>query len=404
MIEIRPPRPAELDAMLVLMCEAFSLPFEPARELFYHDPYFDEERKRVLVEDGDVVSCMTVIDAPMTIGAAVVRVAGVTGVATQEKRRGRGHARQLLRETLAELAADGYGVAGLVPFSVEYYRRLGWEVCLRYLRATFPSALLPTFADTAHVRLLRDSDWSQLASLYDTVLPAHPGWCLRDEKRWRYLLDHVRSGIVLEKDGQIEGYAFFEIRSQDGRAVLRLQELVCATDRGCRGVLSALAAAGEFDEVEYLTDARGLRESGLSDLLVSDGATGRLHIEVQPGVMFRLVNFENALRQLRPNLGRLVEPVVLAARDPYNGEVKSSSVLLKQGADGIDVIPVNAPVAGRNAIVGDVRAWVQVLTGFRSLEDAIADSALYASSDRAVAAVSPCFLRRPLHLPVTDHF
>ena len=48
MLEIRSPRPDELDPMLALMCGAFGLPFNPAREVFYKDPYFDVNRKRVL--------------------------------------------------------------------------------------------------------------------------------------------------------------------------------------------------------------------------------------------------------------------------------------------------------------------------------------------------------------------
>src|SRR5260221_14358679 len=96
MIDIRAARSDELDAMLALMCEAFNLPFASAREIFYKDPYFNIEKKRALLVDGKLTSCLTIADAPLWIGRAMVPVGGIAGVATEQSQRNKGYAGRLL--------------------------------------------------------------------------------------------------------------------------------------------------------------------------------------------------------------------------------------------------------------------------------------------------------------------
>src|SRR6185436_7388695 len=110
MTEIRAPRTEELDDMLAVMCEAFRLPFASARSPFYHDPYFDPENKRVLVEDGVVVSCLTIVPRTMWIGDAAVRVAGIADVGTLQSHRGQGRATKLLTDTIGLLRDRGFGL------------------------------------------------------------------------------------------------------------------------------------------------------------------------------------------------------------------------------------------------------------------------------------------------------
>src|ERR1051325_7921347 len=108
MIEIRAARSDELEVMLAVMCESFGLPFNPARDIFLHDPYFDIDKKRVLVLDGDIISCLTIVDTTLWIGNAPVRVAGIANVATRQSHRGQGYASQLLRGIIPALHERGY--------------------------------------------------------------------------------------------------------------------------------------------------------------------------------------------------------------------------------------------------------------------------------------------------------
>src|SRR5205814_7177509 len=98
MTEIRAPRTDELDDLLALMCEAFRLPYSSARGPFYQDPFFDLQNKRVLVEEGVVASCLTLVPRTIWIGKAAVSVAGVADLSTLQSHRGRGLATELLKD------------------------------------------------------------------------------------------------------------------------------------------------------------------------------------------------------------------------------------------------------------------------------------------------------------------
>src|SRR5437660_10709598 len=109
----------ELDSMLALMCAAFSLPFAPAREVFYADPYFDIPNKRVLRVGGRIVSCLTVVETVCRLGAGTACIGGIAGVATRETERRRGYAGRLLTETLHLFQERGYALSALFPFSYD---------------------------------------------------------------------------------------------------------------------------------------------------------------------------------------------------------------------------------------------------------------------------------------------
>src|SRR5258708_31574101 len=127
MPEIRTPEPHEMEAVLAILCEAFQLPFASARKLFYKDPYFQASNKRVLVEDGVVASCLSIVPVKMWIGKALVDVAGIANVATLQSHRGRGFAKSLLVDTVSLLRKRDFSLAALLPYSYDFYRRIGWE-------------------------------------------------------------------------------------------------------------------------------------------------------------------------------------------------------------------------------------------------------------------------------------
>src|SRR5437660_6973410 len=152
MIEIRSPQPDELDVLLAVMCEAFGLPFAPARDVFYRDPYYDVQNKRVLVEDGVPISCLTIVDSQMWIGKAIVRVAGIANVATRQSHQGKGYATRLLAATIPTLRERGFGFSALLLYSYGFYRRLGWELAGTQYKLTARPSALPFYREARYVR------------------------------------------------------------------------------------------------------------------------------------------------------------------------------------------------------------------------------------------------------------
>src|SRR5207245_2826202 len=82
--DARVPPPEVLSGELPLLVEGCGLTPDPAPGLVYRDPYFDVENKRVLVENGDIVSCLTIVPSETWIGVARVGVAGIASVGTRQ--------------------------------------------------------------------------------------------------------------------------------------------------------------------------------------------------------------------------------------------------------------------------------------------------------------------------------
>src|ERR1043166_1319981 len=144
-VEIGTVKESELDSLLRLMCEAFSLPYVEARKIFYADPYFDLNNKLVLRVADRIVSCLTLVETSCWIGDGVVSLAGIAGVATLPSERRKGYASRLLTATVSILRERGYALTALFPSVYDFYQKLGWELIGQGNRLTVSPNRLPFF-------------------------------------------------------------------------------------------------------------------------------------------------------------------------------------------------------------------------------------------------------------------
>lgn len=177
MIDIRPIRGEEAETFLGLLCTVFELDFERARTIFFSEPFFDLNRKWALFENGRMVSILTT--TPLSFGWG--RAIGISGVATLEDARGRGHAGRLLSAVLDRAETAGEGVALLFATDLRLYERLGFEPIDEVVRGTLPP-------DPAAVPELSEPPlaFDETRRAYDDWSRASPDRLRRDARRWRY--------------------------------------------------------------------------------------------------------------------------------------------------------------------------------------------------------------------------
>ncbi len=389
MYEARAARSEDIDGLVGLLCEAFDLPFEPAREIVLGDPYFDLTRKRVLADSaGCVVACLTVTDQVMWIGRARVPVAGIAGVTTRLDVRGQGLAGALLRDTLAFLRGEGYGLTALLAPDPRCYRRLGWEHAGLHAHLIAPARHLPRRGEPRRVRLATPADIPAMSALYDAASREVTGSCIRDARRWDYLwrLQHDRFVACFD---EVEGYALCEQREQEA-GDLTVAEIVAATERARAALVSQLAGMARGGKVHYTGARRVAEDSGLAVRCAT--------IVEEPGPMFRVVDLARALHDLRDNVagwtGRLVCRMV-------DGDAAQAAVIRGDGND-VTVSPSDpdAPVD----LDGAVAAWSALLPGGIGLEEAIGSGAIACGNPDAARAAAPLFPPRNLAVPVPDYF
>ncbi len=91
----------------------------------------DEEDWRVWLEvDGQMVSCLTIVERRAEVAGMPVRLGGIGGVATLPAQQRQGYARQVL-DAAAEFLRDSlrvdFGMLVCSPHLVAYYARAGWQ-------------------------------------------------------------------------------------------------------------------------------------------------------------------------------------------------------------------------------------------------------------------------------------
>lgn len=416
-VDIGAVRPDELESLLELLCEAFELPMEPARDIFYKDPYLNLNNKRVLRVNGRIVSCLTVIDRTVWIDGTFQRVGGIAGVATHQTERGKGYAGRLLRDTLDFLHAEGYVLSALIPYSSHFYRRLGWELCGTACRFVTSPTFLPTGIEGRHVRPARQDDLAEMSVLYDEKWLRWTFHAQRDTKRWDYIWTHVKQCYVYqEPNAPISGYVLSDLRAnaplfegENPAPTLRVLELVVADEKAQRGLITHLATQIHAREIEVCEVVWAARAWSMLNLMgVGVGAEILANIEIVPMLMVRIIHFKKMLEWAvhffpynEPGYSRGVRCVM---HDLVRFATPEQWTMMFEEIGPV-VRPTQAEDSQLPCLSGDARAWAQVLTGFRTGAEALSQGLLQLSGELSDNQLGCLFGNSCApFLPLPDHF
>jgi predicted acetyltransferase len=182
-------------------------------------------------------------------GAVTLPAAGVTWVAVLPSHRRRGVLTSLMRRQLADIRERGEPVAVLWASEATIYSRYGygramWHADLTLYRGEGAMARQVPIDGSLRLRIVDPAAvMSELAKVYEAVLPSRPGFIARNEAWWRSaVFDPAddRQGasplhcLLAEDDGGPRGYALYSgVNSWDAETslpdgVVTVRELVCA--------------------------------------------------------------------------------------------------------------------------------------------------------------------------------
>ncbi len=169
MIECRPIVRAEAPAYLRLLCRVFELDYIRAEQIFFHEPFFDLNRKWALFDDGIIRCVLTTVPLHFGIGDAI----GIAGVATAHDHRRRG-----LGQRLVEAALVGEERVLLFAKAEGLYRRSGLSVIDHVIRARFED--VPIDADAEVLT------FEEIQQVYNAWEVGSPFRLQRDATRWEF--------------------------------------------------------------------------------------------------------------------------------------------------------------------------------------------------------------------------
>jgi len=309
--------PDEFEAFCAVPVQAFNDNESPA-EVNEHERIVFEFDRSLAALDGDaIVGTTAAYSFQLTVPGGITAAGGVTFVSVLPSHRRRGILSAMMRHQLADIAARGEAIAALYASEAGIYGRYGYGSASGQLRLTIrrgDGALRPATAGPGpghgpvQLRGAEPSELrTELAKVYDSVVPRRPGMIARDERWWQAILDDpefVRRGMSPQKcllagdASGPRGYALYRTRpdwDEDGLPYggLSVRELV-ATDAAATAALWADLLTRDLIG-EVVARNRPV-DDPLLDLL-ADRRRARAYLT--DGLWIRLIDVGAALRQRR---------------------------------------------------------------------------------------------------------
>lgn len=293
-MEIRLIRPEEYARAEELFALAFSIPLkreegsEPDRWLHW----------AAFGDDGEMMSTITVPAYRMWFDGQSVLMGGIGGVSTLPQHRRQGGIRGCFRALLPELYRRGYDFSYLYPFSTAFYRKFGYECCVRKqlvtldLRSAGLGELTGTYrlaepgrdlsADVCAV----DDSWHRAYNM--SVLHT------REDYSWVAKLDPAAGDpyLYVWYDGGVPS-AYVRFRPEGD--TLRCDRFHFTSPRGFRALLGLLKTMSSDCHQAQLP----LPESKALGYLLPEWSLGAVRWQLHCGGMVRVIRVRETLKKAK---------------------------------------------------------------------------------------------------------
>lgn len=304
----RPIFEAEIPIVADLQARAFRFPPERYLEAYDGSGRVDWRALRLFEnEQGQPAAALNVFGRPVSLNGGEVDAGLVASVAVPPDVRRRGYARQLMLGLLAELHGQQTPISLLFPFSVAFYRSLGYGLANFNWHLELPPRLLPDYPERMAVRRAGPDDEPAVRACYERArrLPQNNGWLARGDWEWRRRVakPEYEKVVYPAGGGEVEGYLVYTLTVEADSVLAKVVEWVWTANAAWRGLAGFLAALGDQARVVAYNAPQG------SPLLLS---LPEPYDRSQPAAEFV---FFPAARLVNGFMLRVVHlPVALAAR------------------------------------------------------------------------------------------
>lgn len=299
--------------------ELFALCFETPYSNCPIDPDNDtDDHWAAYTDDGEMMSNFCVPAFDIHFDGNRCRMAGIGGVATLPEYRRRGGIRACFEAALPDMYEKGFDFSFLFPFSTAYYRKFGYECCVRKLhwkvelQQLNPPKTGGTFRLAEKSRPMKDAirtvdaRWERGYNMMVLHKPEDYGWTEEFDPAVKQEFTYV----FFNRDCIPKGYCTFKVASESDGRNLVCSRFCFADKEGFNGLMELFRSlAADHRYVKFITP----EEPSLAYLLPewSLGAA-QFQLAASSG-MVRVINVRSVLEKAKyRGSGR----VVLAVTDP----------------------------------------------------------------------------------------
>jgi predicted acetyltransferase len=345
---------ADLDAYMAITGPAFNS--EPKDSIAWMEKA-GHENIRLLRYGGEAVAGLMLVPMGQWFGGRSVPMSGIAGVGVPVDHRGGGHAMELMRACVEELAADGVPLSALYPSTARLYRKAGWEIAGHRYIALVPPANIGISDHGLTVRKITEADEPAIAEVSNKLAANNPGYLDRGQYIWNRIRsprDMTTHRFLVERDGKVDGYVYFvQVDTKGYKYDVRLTDIAALSPEAGRRLLAVLADHGTLSEEVAFASAP-------HDPLLNLMPDRPWELKVKDPWMLRIVDVAGALTARGWPAGLTAE-LVLDVRDDIV-EANNGPWLLEI-ADGAAKVSKADAGASADALSMDVRGLAALYTG-----------------------------------------
>lgn len=209
----------------------------------------------VTADDENNIYCkMTLLPLNTYIQGIEVSTGGIAGVATWPEYRRQGHVKRMIQHVLGDMRQKKQIISLLHPFSVPFYRKLGWELYADQKKLSIHKDQLPKELSSEGKVIRIGEDYKILNEIYHQFAINYNGIIKRDEHWWK-------SNVFLRFEGHIcayydksqvaQGYILYRIENRK----MFIKELIAVTSDAKEGLWQFISNHDSMVEEVHLTVA-----------------------------------------------------------------------------------------------------------------------------------------------------
>lgn len=188
-------------------------------------------------ESGELLSSLIILNTQMNFRNSIVKMGGIGNVCSSPIYRGKGGIKFLMAKTFEILKKKKIPISILYPFSVEFYRKYGYELFDERKEFSIPSGEIKDFKfENSDYKLFEYSSLDEMKkdTLEDlkNLVKGEYNFILREREHWKreFTLwmpnDVSKKLIIIYKDDEIRGYILYGLKEKEGQGELIVKEFV----------------------------------------------------------------------------------------------------------------------------------------------------------------------------------
>ena len=140
-------------------------------------------------QENKLLSSLQTLPYTIRMNGKDVSMAGIGGVITLPEARGNGYVSQIMNKVLPDLYDSGVMFSVLYPFSYEYYRKFGYEMCFIRNNVTIDISLFSSYNYPKTIKEYKpEGSITPFETIYKTFCENRNFAIVRDENAWKKLL------------------------------------------------------------------------------------------------------------------------------------------------------------------------------------------------------------------------